>query len=418
MKLSKLKFTIFLFIILYSIAIVCMFFGVQKYITHKDKKLYTEIQLGLNKIFPDFKTKIVDIVYSGGTTDDYKDLELSQKKYYERQFTVQLELNPSPFKENKIYKDYVKIYKKPHDGFASWKLVILENSFNPNYSFIERKIYPYAVGYTAQGAECNISLESAINKALDFYKTNTKSELYEHFKENSYIKTINKVNALQNEYYHICEVHDGTEYYGGTSIDNYSKDIKYGSIKNNFYEVFIAQEESKKYAIEKYIYKPDELEKRSLWKQWSIILTIIFLTTIIPLCYIYIKRVKEKNENLYRKLIRLCNPSNFIKHKDYNKEIVDKANSIYKRLIDTTPEDKNTLNEIQIAATTELGIDLINKDKVDELKKKVNLKKFIKHYNAEKLALANELYATISNENITYNDIIYVENKLKELYTS
>ena len=78
-------------------------------------------------------------------------------------------------------------------------------------------------------------------------------------------------------------------------------------------------------------------------------------------------------------------------------------------------DDKELLNEIQTAAVNELGINLINKDKVQELKEKVNPKNFINPYNAEKLALANELYAILIKEGLTYNELEEIEEKSKLL---
>lgn len=122
-----------------------------------------------------------------------------------------------------------------------------------------------------------------------------------------------------------------------------------------------------------------------------------------------------KEENLYDKLKRLCNPANFISKGNYDKEKVDKANDIFKRLTEITYEDKDVLDEILHLAVLELGINLINKDVVEELKEKVNPKNFINPYNAEKLALSNELYAIITKVGLTYNELEEVKEKSKLL---
>ena len=76
---------------------------------------------------------------------------------------------------------------------------------------------------------------------------------------------------------------------------------------------------------------------------------------------------------------------------NYDKEKVEKANSIYKTLKDTNPDDKEALDLLQRRASEELGICLINTDQLTELKETVNPKNFMNPYNAEKVALANEL---------------------------
>ena len=100
---------------------------------------------------------------------------------------------------------------------------------------------------------------------------------------------------------------------------------------------------------------------------------------------------------------------------NYDKEKVDKANEIYAKLMSINPDDREVLNEIQLVAVKELGINLINKDRVQELMERVNPKNFINPYNAEKLALANELYAIITKEGLTYNELEEVEEKAKAL---
>lgn len=79
------------------------------------------------------------------------------------------------------------------------------------------------------------------------------------------------------------------------------------------------------------------------------------------------------------------------------------------------PDDRESLNELQILAVKELGINLINKDRAQELMDKVNPKNFLNPYNAEKLALANELYSIITKDGLTYNEIEEVEEKAKGL---
>ena len=62
-----------------------------------------------------------------------------------------------------------------------------------------------------------------------------------------------------------------------------------------------------------------------------------------------------------------------------------------------------------------LGINLINKDKLDELLEKVNPKQFINPYSPNNLASANELYSILTKENLTFNELEDVETRSKEL---
>lgn len=125
------------------------------------------------------------------------------------------------------------------------------------------------------------------------------------------------------------------------------------------------------------------------------------------------KSKRRKAETLYQRLCRLCNPKEFMQN--YDKVKVDKANSIYQSLMNTNPNDKEILMEIQAIAVSELGITLIEAEEVEELKEMVNPKKFLNPYNAEKVALANELYSTLSKDGLTYNEFVEVEEKAKSL---
>lgn len=49
------------------------------------------------------------------------------------------------------------------------------------------------------------------------------------------------------------------------------------------------------------------------------------------------------------------------------------------------------------------------------MKRKVNPKNFISPYNAEKHALANELYVIITKKELTYSELEYVQEKSKIL---
>jgi hypothetical protein len=131
-----------------------------------------------------------------------------------------------------------------------------------------------------------------------------------------------------------------------------------------------------------------------LW--WGISLTVLFMSLIIPLTIKESKVNKKKSETLYQRLVRLCNPKNFIDN--YDKEKVDKANIIYKRLLETTPDNNDALIEIQIQSSSELGINFIDKAELEDLREKVNPKRFLNPYNAEKVSLANELYAILAKD--------------------
>ena len=109
----------------------------------------------------------------------------------------------------------------------------------------------------------------------------------------------------------------------------------------------------------------------------------------------------------------MCNPKSFMDNYDRNK--VNNANSIYKALMETASDDFETLNQLQARAVEELGICLINKCELEELRDKVNPKNYMSPYNPDKVALANELYAILTKDGVTYNEFIDVKEKSKQL---
>lgn len=140
---------------------------------------------------------------------------------------------------------------------------------------------------------------------------------------------------------------------------------------------------------------------------------MLFMLLIVPLTIKERKANKIKKEPLYYKLLRLCNPSIYMK--DYDKAKVETANVLYQKLLNTSSADVEAINEIQAEAVSKLGITLIDKEQLEDLRKKVHPKNFTKPYNAEKVALASELYSILQKENLTYNEFIDVIEQSKKL---
>lgn len=176
--------------------------------------------------------------------------------------------------------------------------------------------------------------------------------------------------------------------------------------------VFIAAAQEKHYMIQEKEWAVNENRNRLLlW--WEIGLTVLFMSIIIPLTIKESKVNKRKSETLYKRLCRMCNPSNFIK--DYNKEKVDKANEIYQRLMEIKREDNEALMLLQAEAVASLGIVLIDAEELKDLTERVNPQRFMNPYNAEKVKLANDLYSRLTKESLTYEEFVEIEESSKSL---
>jgi len=204
--------------------------------------------------------------------------------------------------------------------------------------------------------------------------------------------------------------------YEGKSYDEAQRDEPYelGSMYNGYYHVFIATTQDKYYKIQLNEWAvTNNRNQLLLW--WIVGSTILFFIFIIPLTVKQIKINNRKSETLYQRLSRLCNPAQFMDDNNYDKDKVEKANSIYKVLMETNPDDKETLEVLQYRASQELGIPLINSVQLEYLKEKVNPKNYMNPYNAEKVALANELYSILRKEGLTYNELTEVQERAKQL---
>lgn len=185
-----------------------------------------------------------------------------------------------------------------------------------------------------------------------------------------------------------------------------------GWMNNGYYRVYIAATQEKVFGISEQKWAIDaNRNKLLLW--WCAVVSVLFILIIVPLTIKQVKSNKKKSETQYQRLVRLCNPKIFIDN--YDKEKVEKANLIYKRLLETNPDDNEALKEIQMQASSELGINFIEEAELEDLKEKVNPKRFLSPYNAEKVSLANELYAVLSKDNLTYRELMEVKEKSKLL---
>ncbi len=282
---------------------------------------------------------------------------------------------------------------------------------------------PYAIGYKRTADKYAPNISGAIKDALDYYLNNENSSYYKLIDEGSREDIISKIQELSNDYYYFEKRVDSTNInsiekkFGGvlpkSSLGSNLTCKSDGYIHTSDYRVFVCTTPTIIYKIEEI--NPDQCEHEisQLETQWFFILFLLLVVIEVPLLYMEIKHKEKINETLYNKIKRLCNPSKFIK--EYDKEKVDKANAIYQKLMKTSPDDKDTLYDLQSQAEEELGVSFVDLEMVEKLKKKVNPKRFMKPYNPEKVTLANELYSRLSKENISYKDIIEIEERSKKL---
>ena len=319
------------------------------------------------------------------------------------------------------YGDLASLYelnwgdKIPNQNDEGWNIIrIYYNAGEIRYTII----FPYRVGLKKVEWGNYYTVERAVNDAFEFYRDDADSPFAAHFQNGSVNRLWLKIYDCCNPYYTIKSKGYNNTWYPGESIgtekfkDPHEAPYEYSWVQNGYYRVYIAATQDEYFVIEERegVAKEDK-NKLLIW--WSVGISVLFLSFIIPIAIKEMKSNKRKAESLYQRLLRLCNPKEFIRN--YDKEKMDKANRIYQRLINMKPGDEEALKEIVEVAVAELGIMPYGAEELEELKEKVNPKNYFTPYDAEKIALANELYAILTKDGLTYKEFMEVKEKSKSL---
>lgn len=437
-----MKRVIMIFVILffYFVSLVISYNYVEEYVYDKFIKAELEIRDKLHDLFKD-NNRYVDAEYTPVPVraDKLSIPQLSDiikaenkpnignkvifiKGYEELDTILQKEYNNE-------FKYLKSLYNIPccigSDGrlmvYTRWNFKIMRYMNNEVY---ETSIFPYAVGYKIPENYYAPGLKDILKSAYKFYVTNEESYLRNSIESGSYNRITTELLQLSNNYYYINTEIDTLKLV--TSLDRplmgcldishvFSKfDFRHKDIlQYNDYSVFIGEAPYVRYFVDQKNPERYDNEIYQLRITWFSILTFLFIIMIGPLVYFEIKSRKSTNESLYEKLKRLCNPSLYFK--DYNKEKIDCANDLYKRITKTAPDDQETLLLLAREAEEKLGVSFVDAGKIIMLKKQVNPKKFMNPYQPEKVSFANELYAILNKEKVSYADIIEVEKGIEKL---
>lgn len=449
---------IWIIVATWLVGLVGVFFFTKKAVDKKEKKLWMQAHETLSDYFAS-QSSYMDVVYSGKSVA-YEQIPIPEKpqKIDNPQFDWQRTVNDSYGRNLEQWKseygDIWKLYKlKPKyksenswnsdNEWTGWMFHGLDciNAWNGVIEFVE---YPYQVGLKKQDDNFFYSLmptiQEALNSAYEFETQDSKSSNRDKFTGDNKSNIWNLKDMVDNEYFFLWSYDDECNRWGKESTDSmlratdwskyhinsaYSMPCDasarslvfaksdYPGVYNGYYQVYNRLE---RIAVWHLTYnwcldnKTRDLKKYRIW--WAAIITIIMLVSVIPLVIIDNKKRKLAEETLQERLKRLCNPQNFMKNYDMKK--VETANALYQRLM-TVGLGESALNEISQTAITELGITLIDETRLKKLKEKVNPRRYMKPYNAEKVSLANELFARISKTELTYEEYIEIEKESKKL---
>ena len=449
---------IWIIIAVWLVGLVGTFFFTQMAVDKKEKKLWMQAHEALSDYF-DSQSTYMDVVYFGRNVA-YEQIPIPEKprKFDKPQSDWQKSLNDSYGRNLEQWKseygDIWKLYKlKPkYESENSWNSdnewtgwmfhgLQCNNAWNGIIEFIE---YPYQVGLKKQEDNFFYSfmptIQEALNSAYEFETEDPKSSKRNELTGDNKSIISNLKDMVDNEYFFLWSYDDDCNRWGKESTDSmlratdwdkyhvnsasslpttysFVDDLfgktDYPGVYNGYYQVYNRMQRTAIWEV-KYDWRFDnkscDLKKYRIW--WVAILTILMLGSVIPLVIIDNKKKKMADESLQERLKRFCNPQNFMKKYDMKK--VETANALYQRLM-TVGLGEQALNEISQTAITELGITLIDETQLKRLKEKVNPQHYLKPYNAEKVSLANELFARINKEGLTYEEYVEIEKESKKL---
>ena len=279
--------------------------------------------------------------------------------------------------------------------------------------------FPYRVALKKTEWGNYYTVPQAVDDAFEFYTTNEKSGISSRYKKGSLRRIWDKIYGFSNEYYGVRQSSDSDYDYSysagipipGGAMPEKGGPIKYSWMHNGYYRVYIAVTQSKYYGIYKHRWNPEIRERNRLLLWWLMGVSIFFLIPILVLTHRVCRKNKLASEPLKEKLKRLCSPSAFMS--PYNKELIDKANLLYPRILQSEKEED--LIPLADEAQQELGVSLINKEEIREILKRVSPNNFMNPYDAKKISLANELYGTLKKEDLRYSEFISVKDRIHEL---
>lgn len=433
MKKSSIVWILIIMWIVSSIASILL---INKHIEDKDIRLRRDIRNKIEEIFANqsdgnafitFDYGLFDSPMNGGRVRNFKRADIPKKPN-------KAEYEKSGLNSLVSYDDILDTWKDNYGDIASlWTLNWGSHNFKEredggwhivgirchgtDESFIHTFVlFPYQVGLKRSEWGNYYTVPQAVAEAFEFYTTNPKSSISDRYEKGSNNRIWSKIYDCQNEYYGIYENENDHSWYSGKSIPGGDSPenggpIENGWMHNGYYRVYIAASQETHHGIIKHSWNPDIKERNTLYLWWLISLIIVYW---IPIIIILIKKRKQnkfKNETLQNRLLRKCSPTAFMEN--YDKQKIDAANELYKEI--SNAENEAELLVLAEKAQQQLSISLIDLSELEDLKKVCNPSNYMNPYNAEKVAMANELYSILTKENISFSDFLNVKEQSKKL---
>ena len=441
------KLILFISIIIgYLALMVGGYFLADAIIDNESKRLHKQSIKALNDFFP-HGNKYVDLSFNNYRVD-YSEIPIPEVEpatildAFERNRFLNRENNSESIEEaiSAIDIHRKKRWEEKYGDFESlYNLDIIpddsRNSFNSGWSlfiisemepgmrdgFYSYYVYPSQIAFKKVGPFLRNSvpsIEEALQTALNFETTDEKSSIKEFYRKGCTRGVSDEIiSATSNRYWQMALDsppslwwNDSEHLVGGNTDPVYA-----GGMFNGYFEVMYNKTLPITYSLHR---APDRV---FVIDKYTIRISAWILLTVALVLLIYALRKKgnlptyQKEESLYEQLLRVCSPSNYMN--PYDKDKVECANNLFKRLNDVSPDDLGNLREIRKIASQELGVSFISQNRIEQLKDLCNPSRFMNPYQPEKVSLANKLYARLSMDNLGIDDLEEIESVLHELYT-
>ncbi len=438
------KWILFTTIFLWVISIPLIILGVDKYIEDKDNRLRNDFNKAIQSIFNG--REYIDVVYSGRKVSYEKKAipnKPTKRNIPQDEESIRLlgDLDKralNRWKED--YGDLTRMYRikndqneweVPYEEEDGWELIKMSSSYDSygNSLLVLQWIFPYAVGYKKQDYYFSYdyapSIKSAVDETFEFFTTNTKSNMIDQYEKGSCDRIFSEIYDCKNEYYTILKDSipklwlsgetlwgEPQEYANNEFSGRVVSPMAYTYMHNGYYRVFVGLTQPTTWSIKRRDWAVDS-DRSKLLKWWLISTSGLFTVIILLVSISLFKKNRRVNETDYHKLRRLSHPRNYMK--PYDKDKVEMANNIFKEVEQIKENDMEKINSLIQRCIEELGISFIDSVSLEELRQQINPERFMNPYDAEKIQIANDLFAILSKPDLTYAEYVEVKNKAVKL---
>jgi hypothetical protein len=197
--------------------------------------------------------------------------------------------------------------------------------------------------------------------------------------------------------------------------------LQWTYLTNQFYNVHLGYSKTFQFELklnEDYVERKTTEYKTELTSIQNIITLVLSVLLLLYLFILIIKSYSEKKqhkETILQRITKSAHPKQFIDN--YDKVKLEIANAIYDKALKTDENDEEAIALLAKEIEEKLGLYLITKGEIKELRDRCNPKNFMKPYNAEKITKANTLYGDLQKENISFSRYVELRNEVEGLYS-